>query len=148
MRAWSSTARIRIELASALMTSPPSLSRRASPTTTNGGETRHKQCRQESSPPPPYPPRRHSRPSAYHPQVWRARACHASRSVCPERSRRDRGYDCGALRAEDWRWSSFRDYAMGEEGVVEVESPATGRKRERMGTVPRLKTTAPTTWGV
>jgi len=48
---------------------------------------------------------------------------------------------------EDWRWSSFRNYATGEEGVVEVESPATGRKRERMGTVPRLKTTAPTTWG-
>jgi len=48
---------------------------------------------------------------------------------------------------EGWRWSSFCNYATGEEGVVEVESPATGRKRERMGTVPRLKTTAPTTWG-
>ena len=49
---------------------------------------------------------------------------------------------------EDWRWSSFCNYATGEEGVVEVESPATGRKRERMGVVPRVKTTAPTTWGV
>src|SRR5208282_2932128 len=48
---------------------------------------------------------------------------------------------------EDWRWSSFCNYATGEEGVVEVESPSTGRKRERMGTIPRVKTTAPTTWG-
>ncbi len=48
---------------------------------------------------------------------------------------------------EDWRWSSFRNYATGEEGVVEVESRSTGRKRERMGMVPRVKTTAPTTWG-
>ena len=49
---------------------------------------------------------------------------------------------------EDWRWSSFRNYATGEEGVVEVESPSTGRKRERIGMVPRVKMTAPTTWGV
>ena len=34
---------------------------------------------------------------------------------------------------EDWPWSSFRHYATGEEGVVELESPWTARKRERMG---------------
>ena len=34
---------------------------------------------------------------------------------------------------EDWRWSSFRNYATGEEGIVEIESPWTARKRERMG---------------
>jgi putative transposase len=34
---------------------------------------------------------------------------------------------------EDWRWSSFRNYASGEEGTVEIESPWTARKRERMG---------------
>ena len=37
---------------------------------------------------------------------------------------------------EDWRWSSFRNHATGEEGVVEIESEWTGRKRERMGIVP------------
>ena len=49
---------------------------------------------------------------------------------------------------EDWPWSSFRNYATGEEGVVEIESEWTGRKRERMGIVPRVKITTPTTWGV
>jgi putative transposase len=34
---------------------------------------------------------------------------------------------------EDWPWSSFRNYATGEEGTVEIESPWTARKRERMG---------------
>jgi putative transposase len=34
---------------------------------------------------------------------------------------------------EDWRWSSFRNYATGEEGVIEIESPWTVRKRERAG---------------
>jgi len=34
---------------------------------------------------------------------------------------------------EDWRWSSFRHYATGEESVVETESQWTARKRERMG---------------
>ncbi len=34
---------------------------------------------------------------------------------------------------EDWRWTSFRNYATGEEGIVEIESPWTSRKRERMG---------------
>jgi hypothetical protein len=40
---------------------------------------------------------------------------------------------------EDWEWSSFRHYATGVEGVVEIESEWTGRKRERMGVPLRLK---------
>ena len=48
---------------------------------------------------------------------------------------------------EDWAWSSFRHYLTGAESVVEIESPWTGRKREREGTVPRVKLTEPTTWG-
>src|SRR5229473_839587 len=34
-------------------------------------------------------------------------------------------------RPEDWEWSSFRHYATGCEGRVEIESERTGRKRER-----------------
>jgi hypothetical protein len=34
-------------------------------------------------------------------------------------------------RAEDWQWSSFRHYATGAEGRVEIESEWTARKRER-----------------
>ncbi len=37
--------------------------------------------------------------------------------------------------AEDWAWSSFRHYLSGREGVVEIESQWTARKRERMGIV-------------
>src|SRR5271165_6808433 len=48
---------------------------------------------------------------------------------------------------EDWPWSSFRHHLTGEESVVEIESLWTGRKRERMGTVPRVKIIEPTTWG-
>jgi putative transposase len=33
---------------------------------------------------------------------------------------------------EDWPWSSFRHYAIGEEGAVEIESEWTARKRERL----------------
>jgi len=33
-------------------------------------------------------------------------------------------------KAEDWRWSSFRHYATGKEGVVEIESVWTARRRE------------------
>jgi len=33
-------------------------------------------------------------------------------------------------------------------GVVEIESPSTGKKRERAGLVPRVKLTTPATWGV
>ena len=35
------------------------------------------------------------------------------------------------LRPEDWPWSSFRHYATGEEGRVEIESEWTARKRQR-----------------
>ena len=34
-------------------------------------------------------------------------------------------------RPEDWEWSSFRHYAKGCEGRVEIESEWTARKRER-----------------
>jgi putative transposase len=34
---------------------------------------------------------------------------------------------------EDWKWSSYRHYLTGVEGVVEVESEWTAAKRERMG---------------
>jgi putative transposase len=34
---------------------------------------------------------------------------------------------------EDWEWSSFRQWATGCEGRVEVECPSTALKRERMG---------------
>ncbi len=40
---------------------------------------------------------------------------------------------------EDWPWSSFNHYSTGEEGVVEIESEWTGRKRERMGPPLRAK---------
>jgi putative transposase len=36
-------------------------------------------------------------------------------------------------RPEDWSWSSFRHWATGTEGIVEVESQWTARRRERMG---------------
>jgi putative transposase len=31
----------------------------------------------------------------------------------------------------DWRWSSFRHYATGEIGVVEIESERTAHRREQ-----------------
>ena len=34
-------------------------------------------------------------------------------------------------RPEDWRWSSFRHFASGEVGVVEIESEWTARRREK-----------------
>jgi len=39
---------------------------------------------------------------------------------------------------EGWPWSSFRHYMYGEEGIVEVESEWTARKREGMGVRPVL----------
>ena len=39
---------------------------------------------------------------------------------------------------EEWAWSSFRHYLSGVEGVVEIESQWTARKREQMGIVPRI----------
>jgi putative transposase len=40
---------------------------------------------------------------------------------------------------EDWAWSSFVHYVTGVEGVVEIESEWTGRKREQMGMPLRVK---------
>ena len=39
---------------------------------------------------------------------------------------------------KDWAWSSFRHYATGAEGIVEIESEWTARRRERMGLAPKL----------
>jgi putative transposase len=41
-------------------------------------------------------------------------------------------------RPEDWPWSSFGHYATGVEGAVQIESQWTARKRERLGTEPRM----------
>ncbi len=40
-------------------------------------------------------------------------------------------------RPEDWQWSSFRHYATGVEGTVEIESEWTARRREQSGIAPR-----------
>jgi len=46
---------------------------------------------------------------------------------------------------EDWEWSSFRHHATGVDGVVEVESEWTARRRERMGLALRVvETNSPT----
>jgi putative transposase len=39
---------------------------------------------------------------------------------------------------DQWRWSSFRQYAYGEDGVVEIESQWTARRREWLGIVPQV----------
>ena len=39
---------------------------------------------------------------------------------------------------QDWPWSSFRHYLSGAEGVAEIESQWTARKRERMGVMPQI----------
>ena len=36
-------------------------------------------------------------------------------------------------RPEDWRWSSFNQWASGVDGQVEIECPTTARKREQVG---------------
>ena len=46
-------------------------------------------------------------------------------------------------RPEDWPWSSFRHYAMGESGVAEIESQLTARKREWTGVLPTLRMRSP-----
>jgi len=38
-------------------------------------------------------------------------------------------------RPEDWKWSSFVHYATGAEGIVEIESQWTARRRGQMGAV-------------
>jgi putative transposase len=47
---------------------------------------------------------------------------------------------------KDWEWSSFRHYATGADGVVEIESEWTARRRDRMGMALRanVQTGAPT----
>ena len=40
---------------------------------------------------------------------------------------------------EDWQWSSFRHHLLGVEGVVEVESQWTARKRESLGPFLQLR---------
>ena len=47
------------------------------------------------------------------------------------------------VRPEDWRWSSFRHYALGEVGMVEIESQWTARKREWAGVFPTVKMRSP-----
>ena len=41
-------------------------------------------------------------------------------------------------RPQDWAWSSLRHYMNGEAGTVEIESPWTARRREKMGLSPRV----------
>ncbi len=41
-------------------------------------------------------------------------------------------------RPEDWPWSSFVHYATSKEGVVEIESQWTARKRELLGILPAI----------
>ncbi|HEY6763156.1 MAG TPA: transposase [Candidatus Sulfotelmatobacter sp.] len=52
----------------------------------------------------------------------------------------DRGL---VTRPEDWPWSSFRHYATGETGGVEIESQWTATRRERAGIFLTLKVRAP-----
>ena len=42
-------------------------------------------------------------------------------------------------RPEDWAWSSFQHYLTGEEGVVEIESLWTARRREQKGVYLRVR---------
>ena len=44
----------------------------------------------------------------------------------------ERGF---AEKPEDWRWSSFRHYAFGETGTVEIESETTVRKKRANGSL-------------
>ena len=36
-------------------------------------------------------------------------------------------------RREDWPWSSYRHYALGESGTVQIESPVAAWKRRQIG---------------
>jgi hypothetical protein len=42
-------------------------------------------------------------------------------------------------RPEDWLWSSFRHYFTGADGVVEIESQWTARRREKLGIMPAVR---------
>jgi len=46
-------------------------------------------------------------------------------------------------RPEDWSWSSFRHYASGDLGPVEIESHWTARKRELAGVSPTARVGPP-----
>ena len=46
---------------------------------------------------------------------------------------------------EDWPWSSYRHYAAGAEGTVQIESFWSGWKREHGAILPQVPT--PGTWG-
>jgi putative transposase len=43
------------------------------------------------------------------------------------------------VKPEDWLWSSYRHYATGIEGVVEIESEWTACKRESMSLQPQIR---------
>jgi putative transposase len=45
-------------------------------------------------------------------------------------------------RPEDWKWSSFRHLALGEDSPVEIESQWTARIRERLGIFPKVEVRA------
>jgi hypothetical protein len=40
--------------------------------------------------------------------------------------------------ATEWKWSSYRHYALREVGVVEIESEWTARDREKQGDTDRI----------
>jgi putative transposase len=40
---------------------------------------------------------------------------------------------------EDWQWSSFRHYLTGADGVVNIESQWTARRREKLGIIPTAR---------
>ena len=42
-------------------------------------------------------------------------------------------------RPEDWLWSSFRHYFTSTDGVVEIESQWTARRREKLGITPIVR---------
>ena len=42
-------------------------------------------------------------------------------------------------RPKDWLWSSFRHYFTGADGVVEIESQWTARRREKLGIMPTAR---------
>jgi putative transposase len=42
-------------------------------------------------------------------------------------------------RPGDWLWSSFRHYSTGADGVVQIESQWTARRREKLGIIPTAR---------
>jgi len=78
-------------------------------------------------------PRRHERPfwqaRSYDFNVWTAEK-ETEKLDLMHRNPVTRGL---VAKPEDWQWSSFRHYATGAAGVVEIESEWTARWREQMG---------------